>query len=256
MYEREGKMSALGFELRSVSKQFGRMLALSEVSFKIAPGESLAIIGPSGCGKSTILRLIAGLDAPTSGEILLNGKLISEADRICLAPHRRGIAMVFQDLALWPNLSVLDNVLLGLEAQASSKQERRRKANEALSLCQIEALSDRRPGRVSGGQQQRVALARALAAEPEFLFLDEPFSGLDLVTKTALLEDISALIEKRKIALVLVSHDPMEATMLCRSAIVLNQGRIEESGQLNSLLGSPKSQILRVFRDHVKGPSA
>ncbi|MCK9394119.1 MAG: ATP-binding cassette domain-containing protein [Methylobacter sp.] len=242
-----------GFELRSVSKKYDGVMALSDISFSIEPGESLAIIGPSGCGKSTMLRLLAGLEAPASGEILLNGSLISKADQILLLPHQRGIAMVFQDLALWPNLSVLDNVLLGLAAQPLSKQEKHRKAIEALTLCKIEALSDRKPEKLSGGQQQRVALARALAAEPDFLFLDEPFSGLDLVTKITLLEEISLLAEKKKITLVLVSHDPIEATTLCRQTVVLNQGRIEESGIMRDLLREPKSQILRVFRENMTG---
>jgi ABC-type Fe3+/spermidine/putrescine transport system ATPase subunit len=241
-----------GFELRSVSKKYDGVMAISDVSLSIEPGESFAIIGPSGCGKSTLLRLLAGLEAPASGQILLNGSLISKAGQILLPPHQRGIAMVFQDLALWPNLSVLDNVLLGLAAQPLSKQEKHRKAIEALTLCKIEALSDRKPEKLSGGQQQRVALARALAAEPDFLFLDEPFSGLDLVTKITLLEEISLLAEKKKITLVLVSHDPIEATTLCRQAVVLNQGRIEESGILMDLLREPKSQILRVFRESMK----
>lgn len=242
-----------GFELRSVSKKYDGLAALSDVSFSLTPGESLAVIGPSGCGKSTALRLLAGLDAPTGGEILLNGSIVSGADRVLLPPHRRGIAMVFQDLALWSNLSVLDNVLLGLAAQTLSKQEKHHRAIEALSLCKIETLSDRRPGKISGGQQQRVALARALASEPGFLFLDEPFSGLDPVIKTPLLEDISRLVDKKGITLVLVSHDPMEATALCRSAVVFGHGRVEEYGKLKELLREPKSEILCVFKDYMKG---
>lgn len=241
-----------GFELRSVSKKYEKLTALSDVSLSIDLGKSLAIIGPSGCGKSTMLRLLAGLEAPTSGQILLSRSLISEADQILLPPHQRGIAMVFQDLALWSNLSVLDNILLGLAAHPLSTQVKHRKAIEALTLCKIEALVDRKPEKLSGGQQQRVALARALAAEPDFLFLDEPFSGLDLVTKITLLKEISLLAEKKQITLVLVSHDPIEATTLCRQAVVLNQGRIEESGSLMDLLREPKSQILRVFRESMK----
>ena len=242
-----------GFELRSVLKKYEGLTALSDVSLTIDLGKSLAIIGPSGCGKSTMLRLLAGLEAPTSGQVLLNGSLISKADQILLPPHQRGIAMVFQDLALWSNLSVLDNILLGLAAHPLSTQEKHQKAIEALTLCKIEALADRKPEKLSGGQQQRVALARALAAEPDFLFLDEPFSGLDLVTKITLLEEIYLLAEKKKITLVLVSHDPIEATTLCRQAVILNQGRIEESGSLMDLLREPKSQILRVFRESMKG---
>lgn len=241
-----------GFELRLISKKYERFTALIDISLSIGSGERLAIIGSSGCGKSTLLRLLSGLDAPTGGEILLESKVVSRANQILLPPHQRGIAMVFQDLALWSNLSVLDNVLLGLSSQALSKQEKRRKAIEALTLCKIETLFDRKPEKLSGGQQQRVALARALAVEPQFLFLDEPFSGLDLVTKTKLLEDISLLAQKKKIALVLVSHDPMEAIALCQSAVVLSQGQIEETGNLKDLLEAPKSEILRMFKSHIE----
>jgi ABC-type sulfate/molybdate transport systems ATPase subunit len=160
--------------------------------------------------------------------------------------------MVFQDLALWSNLSVLGNVKLALAGQRLSKQVRNRRAIEALSVCKIDDLADRRPGTLSGGQQQRAALARALASTPRYLFLDEPFSGLDLLTKATLLRDIAALVDAQKITLVLVTHDPLEATNLCRSAVVLNHGRIEEAGQLEQLLHEPKAEILRVFKHAIK----
>lgn len=242
-----------GFKLLSISKTYdGAALVLSQVSFDIPPLTNLAIIGPSGCGKSTILRLMAGLETPTSGEIILNGTKASEEGQVLLPPYRRGIAMVFQDLALWPNLSVLDNVLLGIASQPLSKQEAHTKAIAALSLCKIEQLANRKPAKISGGQQQRVALARALASRPRFLFLDEPFSGLDLITKMELLTDISRLAEREEITLVLVSHDPMEATALCQSAVILNQGSIEEMGHFADLLREPKSAILRVFKEQLK----
>lgn len=242
-----------GFELRSVSKKYDAAVSvLSHISFAIGPRQNIAILGPSGCGKSTILRLMAGLEPPTEGQILLNDAIASEEGRVLLPPYRRGIAMVFQDLALWPNLSVLDNVLLGIASQSLSKQEAHSRAIAALSLCRIEQLATRKPARISGGQQQRVALSRALASRPLFLFLDEPFSGLDLITKMELLSDISRLTKTEEVTLVLVSHDPMEATALCQSAVVLNQGRIEEIGNFNTLLSEPKSAILRVFKEQLK----
>ena len=219
---------AAGFELRSVSRLYDGFTALSEVSLQIEDGGRLAIIGPSGCGKSTIFRLLAGVDAPTHGDVLLDGSVASESGRVLLPPHRRGVAMVFQDLGLWPNLSILANVKLGLSGLKLSKPEIHRRAIEALALCKIEGISERRPGAVSGGQQQRAALARALAVAPRCLFLDEPFSGLDLVTKAPLLTDISSLVDARKVTLVLVTHDPLEATSLCQSAVLLDQGRIVE----------------------------
>jgi ABC-type Fe3+/spermidine/putrescine transport system ATPase subunit len=242
-----------GFELRSVAKEYDGTKVLTNVSFLVSSGINLAIIGSSGCGKSTTLRLLAGFEAPSAGEILLDGSVISKPERILVPPHRRGVAMVFQDLALWPNLSVLDNVLLGLAAEQLAKREARNRAHDALSLCKVEHLVARRPGNISGGQQQRVALARALARQPRFLFLDEPFSGLDLLTKMTLLKDIARLAEEKQITLVLVSHDPIEATHLCQSAVLLNLGLIEEEGEFCTLLREPKSEVLRVFKDYLKG---
>jgi ABC-type Fe3+/spermidine/putrescine transport system ATPase subunit len=245
-------MSKSWFEFRAVSKTYDGRPALADLSFTIAAGDHTAILGPSGCGKTTALRLLAGLDTPSAGQVLLDGKVVSEPGRILRLPHLRGVAMVFQDLALWPNLSVLDNVLLGLAGTRLSRPEARTRAHEALALCGIESLADRKPGKISGGQQQRVALARAVAVQPAFLLLDEPFAGLDLVTKTRLLQEIAALAAKRNLTVLLVTHDPLEATMLCRSAVVLDNGRVEESGALLDLLRVPRSEVLKVFRDHLQ----
>lgn len=235
-------------EFRSVSKVYNGRAALSTVSFTIAAKEHTAILGPSGCGKSTILRLLAGLDAPSAGQVLLNGSVVSQPRKIVRPPHLRGVAMVFQDLALWPNLSVMDNVLLGLSGAGFTKQEAGTRASEALALCAIESLAKRKPGTISGGEQQRTALARAIAGRPSYLLLDEPFSGLDLITKAKLLEEIAALAAERRVTVLLVTHDPLEATTLCRSAIVLNNGCIEESGVLADLLRTSQSPMLKVFR--------
>lgn len=237
-------MTSRRFELRDVSKVYSRQAALKDVSLSILSGEHTAIIGPSGCGKSTALRLLAGLEAPSSGQIYLDGELISKEEKVLKPPHRRGIAMVFQDLALWPNLTVLDNVLLGLSGQPLSSRQTRERACEALALCGIDSLAGRKPGTLSGGQQQRVALARALAVKPDFLLLDEPFTGLDLLTKLRLLEEIERLAANQKITAVLVSHDPLDAKALCRSVVVLNKGQVEERGLLDELLKEPESELL------------
>jgi iron(III) transport system ATP-binding protein len=246
-------MSDTRFEFHSVSKTYDGQTALAEVSFTVAAGEPAAILGPSGCGKTTALRVLAGLESPTTGEVLLDGKVISAPNRVLLPPHRRGVALVFQDLALWPNLSVLENVLLGLAGSRLTRQESKARAWEALARCGIEDLAKRLPGRLSGGQQQRVALARALAVRPTFLLLDEPFSGLDLVTKARLLQEIATLARERQITVLLVTHDPIDAATLCRSAIVLEGGRVVENGPLQELLQSPCSELLRVFQRYLGG---
>ncbi len=240
------------FELRDVSKLYDGHAALSSVSFAIADGEHTALLGLSGCGKSTALRLLAGLDTPCEGEVWLHGAVVSTADTLHLPPHLRGVSMVFQDLALWPNLSVIENVRLGLSGTTLSRREAAKRAAEALNLCGIESLASRLPKSLSGGEQQRVALARAIAPRPDFLFLDEPFAGLDLITKTRLLSEIQALASEHRFTIVLVTHDPLEATTLCQSAVVLNGGRIEAAGTLDELLRTPTSEILEAFRTQLQ----
>lgn len=244
-------MSSSQVEFQAVSKTYGERQVLDDVSFIIPAGAHTAILGPSGCGKSTVLRLLAGLDAPSAGAVLLNGTIVSQPNKVMKPPHQRGVAMVFQDLALWPNLSAKDNVLLGLSGVGLTRQEAQERAREALALCAIAPLAERKPGTLSGGEQQRVALARAIAVRPTYLLLDEPFSGLDLVTKTTLLTEIAGLAAERNTTIVLVAHDPLEATALCRSALVLKDGRVEEAGVLNDLLRAPQSDLLTVFRAYL-----
>jgi ABC-type Fe3+/spermidine/putrescine transport system ATPase subunit len=241
-------MSRSQFAFRSVSKIYDKNRVLDEVSFTIPAGEHTAVLGPSGCGKSTVLRLLAGLEVPSAGQVLLDGVIVSAPNRVLRPPHLRGVAMVFQDLALWPNLSVMDNVLLGLSGTGLTNEEARKRAREALALCAIESLADRKPGIISGGQQQRVALARAIAVQPTYLLLDEPFAGLDLITKAALLKEIAGLVAARHITIVLVTHDPLEATVLCSSVLVLKDGQVEEAGMLNDLLRTTQSEMLIAFR--------
>jgi ABC-type Fe3+/spermidine/putrescine transport system ATPase subunit len=245
-------MSSSRFEFRSVTKTYEGRDVLAAVSISLAAGEHTALLGLSGSGKTTALRLLAGFEAPDGGEVVLNGNVVSAPKRIVLPAHRRGIALVFQDLALWPNLSVRDNVLLGLAGLDLARSEARARADEALALCGIEELAGRKPGRISGGQQQRVALARAVAFRPAFLLLDEPFAGLDLVLKARLLEEIASLVARQSLTVLLVTHDPFEALALCRSAVVLDHGRVAEAGILTDLLRTPRSDLLRVFREHLQ----
>jgi ABC-type Fe3+/spermidine/putrescine transport system ATPase subunit len=245
-------MSSVRFEVRSLSKSYGATKALCDVSFAVTAGQHLAVLGPSGSGKSTALRLLAGLEAPDAGLVLLNDVPVSEPGRILLAPHRRGISLVFQDLALWPNLSAHANVMMGLSGLALSRPDALARAHEALSLCGIEDLADRKPGAMSGGQQQRVALARAVAVRPAFLLMDEPYAGLDLVLKSRLLPEVQELAALQDMTVILVTHDPLEAMSMCHSAVVLDEGSIVEAGPLTDLLGAPRSDLLRVFQDEFR----
>ena len=247
-------MKGSRFEVRSLSKTYGAHRALCDVSFAVTAGENLAVLGPSGSGKSTVLRLLAGLEAPDTGEILQNGRLMSGPGRILLAPHRRGISMVFQDLALWPNLSAHDNVRMGLSGLGLSRPQALARTQEALSLCGVEELAHRKPGMMSGGQQQRVALARAIAVRPAFLLMDEPYSGLDLVIKSRLLAEVHALAALQDMTVILVTHDPLEVMSLCRSALVLDQGNLVEAGPLTELLQAPRSDLLARFPRRIQPP--
>lgn len=240
-----------GFEFRAVTKRFGDVTAVSGLSLHLLHGRHTAILGPSGCGKSTVLRLLAGLEAPTSGEVLVDGEVISDSGGVHLPPHRRRLTLVFQDLALWPNLTALGNVRLGLNGSALSRRESKSRARAALELCAVGDLAERRPSELSGGQQQRVALARAVAPKPDFILLDEPFAALDLVLKARLTDELRRLADAQRVTFVLVSHDPSDAIALCRWACVLDGGRLGEAGPLENLLKEPRSALLRLFRERL-----
>jgi ABC-type Fe3+/spermidine/putrescine transport system ATPase subunit len=235
-------MTAPGFELKNVTKRHGSVVALNDVSLDLPVGRHTAVFGPSGCGKSTLLRLLAGLEAPTAGTIRLNGRVASMPQRILLPPHERGVAMVFQDLALWPNLTVRQNVRLGLSGLRANRRQISDRVRESLEFCGIAALADRRPAQLSGGQQQRTALARAIAVQPHFLLLDEPFAGVDLPTKSRLLTEIAKLAEAGSFTVLLVSHDPWEAFGLCTYAIVVESGVVRTAGGLRDLLASSPAE--------------
>jgi ABC-type Fe3+/spermidine/putrescine transport system ATPase subunit len=234
-------------QVRSVSKQFDRAFVFQDVSFDVIAGGHLALIGESGSGKSTLLRLLAGLDTLTAGEIRIEDRIVSSAERILVPPHKRKIAMVFQDLALWPNLTALDNVVLGMAQANLSRQERRAEALAALRSSRLDDLAQRKPHALSAGQQQRVALARALAVRPKLLLLDEPFAGLDVIVKAQLFEEIKSLCNNFRVTLLVVTHDPLEAAALCSEAAVIENGRLQERGPLKTLLDNPSSAILKAL---------
>ena len=234
-------------QVSDLAKTFGADPVFRDLSFAVRPGRHLALLGPSGCGKSTLLRLMTGLDVPSAGEIRVEGVPASSAGRIHLEAHERRIGMVFQELALWPNLSALENVVLGMARTGQSRRDRRAAAREALARCRLDGLAERLPAALSAGQQQRVALARALAPRPKLLLLDEPFTGLDLTLKAEIFAEIRRLVDEFGLTLLLVTHDPLEARALASDALVLEEGRCCEQGALGDLLADPVSGTLRAF---------
>ena len=245
---------------RHVVWHSGDRLVLNQLDLELQEGESLALLGGSGSGKSTLLRIIAGLEMTEEGEVFVEGQLVTRGNRLVVPPHRRQLAMLFQDLALWPNLTVAGNVALGLAGLRLSRPAARTRIDNMLAKCGIQELADRLPGTLSGGQQQRVALARALSVQPRLLLLDEPFGGLDLVTKESVIHEVAQLKSELGFALILVTHDPTEVRVLCDSLAVLDAGRIVDRGRLDefastapsSTLGQVFAKLLRSVTDKVR----
>lgn len=214
----------------SVSKSYDKGTALDNISLEIHEGERIVLLGPSGCGKTTILRLIAGFVAPDTGSISIAGDLVCRDGLIIKTPEQRPLGMVFQDLALWPHLSVNGNIEFGLKAQGLPKNERKQRIREVLNLVGMAGYADRKPVELSGGQQQRVALARALILEPRIILMDEPLSSLDLDLNVRLRNEILQLQKKLGFTLIYVTHNREEAFEIASRMIVMNKGRIVQRG--------------------------
>ena len=214
-------MRAMHLSLRKVSKNFGAAPVLRDISLEVADRELFFLLGPSGCGKTTLLRLIAGFYEPDAGELFFGNRRMNG-----VPPHRRNAGMVFQNYALWPHLSVAENVGYGLEVRGIRGQERDRLVREALAVVQVESLAERPPNQLSGGQQQRVALARALVIKPDVLLLDEPLSNLDARLRLELREEIRRIHEQTRITTVYVTHDQKESLSLADRIAVLRAGSV------------------------------
>jgi len=212
--------------IANVSKRFGSHQALIDVSLGVAAGEAVVILGPSGCGKTTLLRLVAGLDVPDSGEIRLAGETASAAGRALVPAHDRGIGFVFQDLALWPHLTVQKNLDFVLESAKSPRAERIARAHEVMTLVRIEPLCRRYPHELSGGEQQRVALARALVGQPRVLLFDEPLSSLDAELRATLRAELARLQRALRVTTVYVTHDREDVAVLADRVVEMRAGRI------------------------------
>lgn len=228
--------------LSKVSKAFGNALAVDQFSHKFEHGKYVCLLGPSGCGKSTTLRMIAGHESVTSGEINLDGKKINK-----LKPAQRGTSMMFQSYALFPHLSVLDNVAFSLKMKKIDKQTRTQKANALLELVHMEDFGERLPDQLSGGQQQRVALARALITEPSVLLLDEPLSALDPFLRVRMRAELSRLQKELGITFIHVTHSQDEAMALSDEIVLMNDAVIEQTGTPIDVFNSPKSEFVAKF---------
>ncbi len=231
--EKEDDMKIVDIE--SVSKFYNGEKVLDNISLQIHEGERTVVFGPSGCGKTTILRLIAGFMAPDMGSISIAGEVASLNGRVIKPPEQRNLGMVFQDLALWPHLSVRGNLEFGLKAKGLPKVERAKRIRETLNLVGMPGYGDRKPAELSGGQQQRVALARALVLEPGVLLMDEPLSSLDLELNVRLRKEILRLQEELGFTMVYVTHNPDEVLDMATRVVILNKGRIEHEGTAESI---------------------
>jgi spermidine/putrescine transport system ATP-binding protein len=229
-------------EMRNLTKRFDEALAVDAIDATINAGEFFSLLGPSGCGKTTTLRMIAGFERPTAGEILLDG-----ADVAQVPPHRRNVHTVFQNYALFPHLDVFDNVAFGLRRRRVGKEEVRRRVPEAIRLVELTGLEGRRPQQLSGGQQQRVALARALVLRPAVLLLDEPLGALDAKIRKQLRMELKALQEEVGITFVFVTHDQEEALSMSDRVAVMNAGRIEQVGTPADVYESPATVFVADF---------
>ena len=231
-------------ECRGATKRFDDVVAVDSVSFKLMPGEVLSILGASGCGKTTLLRLIAGFESLDSGELLIQPGLRSDATNH-LAPERRNIGMVFQEYALFPHLTVAQNVEFGLSGML--KEEQRSRSLEALELVRLTNLATRYPHELSGGQQQRVALARTLAPSPTAILMDEPFSNLDAGMRQDVRQEVEAILRDKGIAAIFVTHDREEAFAFADRVGVMSEGRLEQVDAPEQLYRTPISpQVARI----------
>jgi putative spermidine/putrescine transport system ATP-binding protein len=234
--------SARLIEFLEVSKTFGGVAAVSNASLALAAGELLAVLGPSGCGKTTLLRIAGGYEQPDSGKIRIHGRDVTR-----LAPEDRNFGMVFQNYALFPHMSVLDNVEFGLRMRGVRTEQRRGRAVDMLSLVGLHGIDKRKPAELSGGQQQRVALARALVIEPAALLLDEPLANLDRNERLRMRDELRSLQQRLRITTMLVTHDQEEALAIADRIAVMDSGRIEQTGRALDLCLNPASPFVSTF---------
>ena len=229
-------------ELHDIGKQWGETQALRDVTLHIPSGTFCVLLGPSGCGKSTTLRILAGLETASTGRVLIDGR-----DVTALPPAQRGIAMVFQNYALFPHLSVADNISFGLQVRKLPVAERDKRLRETAALLGLDALLDRKPSQLSGGQQQRVALARALVAQAKVCLMDEPLSNLDAQLRQDMRRELRELQQKLGLTVVYVTHDQAEAMSMADQVVLLNRGQVEQAASARALYAHPATTFAARF---------
>jgi ABC-type sugar transport system ATPase subunit len=242
--ERNSKMTDVphALELKDIRKSFGEVDVIHGIDLEIEDGEFVVFVGPSGCGKSTLLRLIAGLDDPTSGDIMLQGNRVNS-----VPASERGLSMVFQSYALYPHMSVRSNLSFGLENARMPREEIKRRVDNAATLLQIDPLMNRRPGQLSGGQRQRVAIGRAIVREPIIFLFDEPLSNLDAELRLKMRVEISDLHAELGNTMIYVTHDQIEAMTMADRIVVLRDGNIEQTGRPLDLYNNPANKFVAGF---------
>jgi iron(III) transport system ATP-binding protein len=233
-------------ELVDITKRYGAVTSVHGMSLAVEPGEFICLLGPSGCGKTTTLRMIAGFLDPDEGEIRVGGKVVSAPGRV-VPPERRNMGMIFQSYAVWPHMTVRENVAYGLKMQRVAPDKRRERAEAMLRATKLLEYADRYPSELSGGQQQRVALARALAPNPDILLLDEPLSNLDANLRGDMRLEIRRLHDEFHNTSIYVTHDQVEAMTMADRIVVMNAGRIEQIGEPRDVYDRPVSRFVARF---------
>ena len=229
-------------DIHKLTKRWGDVPAVDAVSFTVPEGSLTVLLGPSGCGKSTILRLIAGLETTTSGAIAIGGKEVTHRD-----PATRGVSMVFQSYALFPHLTVRENILFGLKVRSIAKDDRRARLAKAARMVGLADLLHRKPSQLSGGQRQRVALARSIVSRRPVCLMDEPLSNLDAKLRAEMRDEIRSLQQKLKLTMVYVTHDQVEAMTMADQVVLLQQGRVEQIGPPHALYEKPRTVFAAQF---------
>lgn len=235
-------------DIRNLTKRFGDVEAVKNVSISVPDGAFLVLLGPSGCGKTTLLRMLAGLELPSKGQIAFDGQTVSDGDRDwSVDPAKRNSGLVFQSYALWPHMSVWGNVEWPLKVMGMAKADRGQRVREVLALLEIGQLADRYPNEISGGQQQRVAIARTIAPKPSVLLFDEPLSNLDAKLRVEMRTELMRLHRATGATTVYVTHDQIEAMTMATHVAVLNQGRVQQFGAPSDLVDHPQTAFVATF---------